>query len=69
VEGKVNVLDELIEDGRIKGVVSGMVLNTIQLLEEGDLSPEKAKSKIEALRPQLKDPNFWAEIDKKLKEL
>jgi hypothetical protein len=65
VEGKVNVLDELIE----KGAVSEKALFIIQLLEEGDLASEKAKSRIEALRPQLKDPKFWAEIDKKLKEL
>jgi hypothetical protein len=73
VEGKVNVLDELIEDGRIKGVVLGEVRGQVklifQMLEEGDIFLEKAKSKIDALRPELDDENFWAEIDEKLKKL
>jgi hypothetical protein len=64
-EEKVTFTEKLIE----QGVVSGKVLNIIQLLEEGDLASEKAKSRIEALRPQLKDPKFWAEIDEKLKKL
>jgi predicted transposase/invertase (TIGR01784 family) len=64
-----NVIDTARREGVEEGEVRGRVLNTLQLLEEGDLSSEKAKSRIDALRPELDDENFWAEIDKKLKKL
>jgi pyocin large subunit-like protein len=64
-----NVIDTARREGVEEGEVRGRVLNTLQLLEEGDLSSEKAKSRIDALRPELDDENFWAEVDKKLKKL
>jgi hypothetical protein len=69
VEGKVNVLDELIEDGRIKGVVLGEVKGILKMAEKGHMSFKVAKAELEAFRNQIKDQKFWAEVDEKLKEL
>jgi ribosomal protein L14E/L6E/L27E len=66
-------LERVIERARMNGVYEGKIrgraLGVIELLEEGDFSSKRIKSKIYALRHFLDDKDFWAEIDEKLKNL
>jgi hypothetical protein len=66
-------IDEWIDEGKVEGKVEGKIegkaLNIIEMLEDGDISYEKALKKITPLRNQLNDEAFWKDIDLRLERL
>jgi predicted transposase/invertase (TIGR01784 family) len=62
-------IDEWIDEGKVEGKIEGKALNIIEMLEDGDISYEKALKKITPLRNQLNDEAFWKDIDLRLERL
>ena len=50
------------EEGKKEGREEGKALSIIELLQEGEISFEKAEQKIDNLRQQAPDETFWLEI-------
>lgn len=56
------------KEGRKEGVEEGKALNIIDLLQDGDISYAKAKQKIDILKTQTPDADFWPNIYAALKK-
>jgi predicted transposase/invertase (TIGR01784 family) len=65
-EGKAEGLIEGEMKGKAEGIVKGRVTEIMHLVDEGDLAPEKARTKLAALRHELADEAYWAAIDARL---
>jgi hypothetical protein len=68
-EGKNEGIIEGEGRGEARGETKGEAKSFLKLAEAGDLDLEKAKSRIDSLRSNLKDNEFWAEVDERLKKL
>ena len=61
------------KEGRIEGeeigIKKGEIRQIIKMAEDGDIKPERALEKIQPLRNEIQDNDFWVETDKRLKAL
>ena len=55
-----------IKKGEEIGIKKGMVMNIIQLAEDGDIKPKRAFEKIQQYRDQINDNAFWKKAENKL---
>jgi aminopeptidase N len=62
----VDTVQVWIDEWKVEGKVEGKAYAIIEMLEDGDISYEKALKKITLLRTQLNDEAFWKDIDLRL---